>query len=133
MAAADDIRRVVEEVLKSADVRPCSRHSIPAGAGPQPGQGPVQGCGVFADVDGAVKAAAAAQRELVALPLEARARMIGAMRQAVVSANESLSGDAVSETGMGNLRDKQVKNTLAAEKTPGPRTWSRRRSPTSTG
>jgi acyl-CoA reductase-like NAD-dependent aldehyde dehydrogenase len=124
MAAADDIRRVVEEVLKSTDVSALlASFDTGRAQAPQPGQGPTQGpahgCGVFADVDGAVKAAAAAQRELVSLPLEARARMICAMRQAVISANESLSGDAVSETGMGNLRDKQAKNTLAAEKTPG--------------
>jgi propionaldehyde dehydrogenase len=120
MAAADDIRRVVEEVLKSADVSAMlASFDTDRAAAAQPGPGPAQGCGVFTDVDGAVKAAAAAQRELVSLPLEARARMIAAMRQAVISANESLSGDAVSETGLGNLRDKQVKNALAAEKTPG--------------
>ena len=77
------------------------------------------GCGVFADVDSAVKAAAAAQRELIALPLDTRTRMIEAMRRAVLSNNESLSRDAVAETGLGNVRDKQVKNALAAEKTPG--------------
>ena len=32
---------------------------------------------------------------------------------------ESLSREAVAETGLGNLRDKQVKNVLAAQKTPG--------------
>ena len=128
MAAADDIRRVVEEVLKSADVSALLA-SFDGGRAPapQPGQGladgpaqgPTHGCGVFADVDSAVKAAAAAQRELAGLPLEERSRMIRAMRQAVISANESLSGEAVSETGLGNIRDKQVKNALAAEKTPG--------------
>ena len=41
------------------------------------------------------------------------------MRQAVISNNESLSREAVAETGLGNVRDKQVKNALAAEKTPG--------------
>ncbi len=101
MAATEEIRRIVEEVLRGAD--------IPA----------LLGCGVFADVDIAVKAAAAAQRELVALPLDTRSRIIDAMRRAVLSNNESLSRDAVSETGLGNLRDKQVKNALAAGKTPG--------------
>jgi propionaldehyde dehydrogenase len=45
--------------------------------------------------------------------------MIEAMRAAVIANNESLSRDAVAETGLGNVRDKQVKNALAAEKTPG--------------
>jgi propionaldehyde dehydrogenase len=116
MASADEIRRVVEEVLKSADVSALLQSSDPgrAAAGPTP-----QGCGVFGDVDSAVKAAAAAQRELVALPLDTRSRIIDAMRQAVLSNNESLSRDAVAETGLGNVRDKQVKNALAAGRTPG--------------
>jgi len=70
-------------------------------------------------VEGAVRAAAAAQRELIALPLDTRTRLIEAMRAAVRANNESLSRDAVAETGLGNVRDKQVKNTLALEKTPG--------------
>jgi acyl-CoA reductase-like NAD-dependent aldehyde dehydrogenase len=116
MAATDEIRRIVEEVLKGAD--------IPALLGqfkaePSQGPGSAQGCGVFADVDSAVKAANAAQRELVALALDTRSRIIEGMRRVVLSNNESLSRDAVSETGLGNVRDKQVKNALAAGKTPG--------------
>ena len=45
--------------------------------------------------------------------------MVEAMRAAVLQSNESLSAEAVAETGLGNVRDKQVKNALAAEKTPG--------------
>ena len=107
--AAEEIRRIVEEVLKGTDI------SALLGSSP----GPSPGCGVFADVESAVQAASAAQRELAALPLETRSRMIEAMRQAVLSNNESLSREAVAETGLGNLRDKQAKNRLAAEKTPG--------------
>ncbi len=33
--------------------------------------------------------------------------------------NESLSQDAVRETGLGNVADKMVKNRVAALKTPG--------------
>jgi aldehyde dehydrogenase len=112
--AADEIRQIVEQVLKSADI------AALLGAGGSQASGPAAlGGGVFADVDGAVKADAAAQRELIALPLETRTRMIEAMRRAVIANNESLSRDAVAETGLGNLRDKQVKNALAAVKTPG--------------
>ncbi len=107
--AAEEIRRIVEEVLKGTDI------SALLGSSP----GPSPGCGVLADVESAVQAASAAQRELAALPLETRSRMIEAMRQAVLSNNESLSREAVAETGLGNLRDKQAKNRLAAEKTPG--------------
>jgi acyl-CoA reductase-like NAD-dependent aldehyde dehydrogenase len=116
MASTDEIRRIVEEVLKGADI-PALLGQFEAGRLPAPGS--AQGCGVFTDVGSAVKAANAAQRELVALPLDTRSRIIDAIRQAVLSNNESLSRDAVSETGLGNVRDKQVKNALAAGKTPG--------------
>jgi propionaldehyde dehydrogenase len=113
--AADEIRQIVEQVLKSADI------AALLGSGSAGIAAPVAaaGGGVFTDVDSAVKAAGAAQRELIALPLETRTRMIGAMRRAVLANNESLSRDAVSETGLGSVRDKQVKNALAAERTPG--------------
>ncbi|HUJ75525.1 MAG TPA: aldehyde dehydrogenase family protein, partial [bacterium] len=109
MPAADEIRRVVEEVLKSIPLTEL-QSGTPAAS---------RGCGVFADVESAVRAAGAAQRELISLPLDARTRMIEAIRSAVLAHNESLSRDAVAETGLGNVRDKQVKNALAAQKTPG--------------
>ncbi|MGA2379013.1 MAG: aldehyde dehydrogenase family protein [Spirochaetia bacterium] len=114
--AADEIRQIVEQVLKGSDIA-ALLGAAEAGAMPSPAA--VLGCGVFSDVDSAVKAAAAAQRELIALPLDTRTRMIEAMRRVVLSNNESLARDAVAETGLGNVRDKQVKNALAAEKTPG--------------
>ncbi len=77
------------------------------------------GTGIFSDIDAAVRAAGAAQRELVLLPLDTRRRMIDAMRQAMQGANEALASEAVAETGLGNLRDKITKNALAAMKTPG--------------
>ena len=114
--SADEIRQLVEQLLKSPEI---AALVSAADAEKKPSVPGALGCGVFSDVDGAVKAAATAQRELIALPLETRRRMVEAMRQAVLSNNESLSSEAVSETGLGNLRDKQVKNVLAATKTPG--------------
>ena len=105
---ADEIRQIVEQVLKSYDVQALLGGT--AAALPK---------GVFADIDGAVAAALIAQRELVALPLDTRRRMIEAMRQTVLEANASLSEEAVRETGLGNVRDKKIKNALAARKTPG--------------
>src|SRR5208337_5441649 len=105
---ADEIRQIVERVLKSEDVQALLR-----GAAISPG------AGIFPDIDSAVSAAGIAQQELAALPLDTRRRIIEAMRHAVLAQNESLSADAVSETGLGNIRDKQVKNALAARKTPG--------------
>ena len=125
MPAADDIRRIVEEVLRSTDLSALLGTTASAGGA----AGAELGCGVFADVEGAVRAAAAAQKELIALPLDTRRKIISAMREAVTANNESLSRDAVAETGLGNVRDKQVKNALAATKTPGvedvePSAWS---------
>ena len=57
--------------------------------------------GVFADVDSAVAPRRRRQRELMALPLDTRTRLIEAMRRAVLANNESLSPEAVAETGPG--------------------------------
>jgi len=111
--SVDEIRRIVEQVLSSKDVQALVRGS-PLGSRPA-----ALGPGIFPDIDSAVSAAADAQRALAGLPLDTRRRIIEAMRSAVLSNNESLSRDAVSETGLGNVRDKQLKNSLAARKTPG--------------
>jgi len=111
---ADEIRQIVEQVLKSEDVQALLRGSAVDGRPAAP-----MGEGIFPDIDSAVTAAGNAQQELAALPLDTRRRVIEAMRRTVLSHNESLSVDAVSETGLGNIRDKQVKNALAASKTPG--------------
>ena len=114
---SDEIRQIVAEVLKSYQQAVGS-----LAAGEAPGAGAVSGGlgkGIFADVDSAVGAAGAAQRELVGLPLETRRALIEAMRRMVLASNESLSAQAVAETGLGNVADKQLKNALAVNKTPG--------------
>jgi aldehyde dehydrogenase len=106
---ADEIRQVVERVLKSPEIA-----ALLAGAGKSAFEP-----GVFPELDSAVAAAKAAQRALVALPLETRRAAIEAMRRTVLEHDESLSEEAVAETGLGNARDKRAKNALAAAKTPG--------------
>jgi acyl-CoA reductase-like NAD-dependent aldehyde dehydrogenase len=123
MALEDDIRQIVEQVLKSSDVA-ALLGDIQGGAAAgqdvaRPGASGFVGHGIFTDIDSAVAAAAAAQRELVALSLETRRRIIAAMRATVLEANESLAREAVAETRLGNIRDKKTKNSLAARKTPG--------------
>jgi acyl-CoA reductase-like NAD-dependent aldehyde dehydrogenase len=111
----EDIRLIVSEVLKSYDIS-----ALVSGGQPASARGESRsGKGVFADIDAAVSAASAAQRELIALPLDTRRRIIEGMRKAVFDNNESLSRDAVQETGLGNVRDKMLKNALVAGKTPG--------------
>jgi acyl-CoA reductase-like NAD-dependent aldehyde dehydrogenase len=120
-SGADEIRSIVEQVLRSPDVAALLR------AGDAPGAD--AGQGVFPDIDTAVKAAGAARLELATLPLDGRRRLIDAMRRGVLEANDSLSREAVAETGLGNVPDKVAKNILAAVKTPGvedvePVAWS---------
>ena len=75
--------------------------------------------GVFPDIDAAIAAAAAAQKRLVDLPMERRAALISAMRQAATQSAPVISRAAWQETGMGRYEDKLEKNLLVAERTPG--------------
>jgi propionaldehyde dehydrogenase len=109
---SDEIRQIVAEVLRSY------QQAVGEGAGTKSSSEGALGKGIFADVDSAVGAASEAQRVLVTLPLETRRALIEAMRRTVLASNESLSAQAVAETGLGNAADKQVKNALAATKTP---------------
>ena len=77
------------------------------------------GDGIFSDLDEAVRAAVHAQRALLAMPLEARKKVIKAMRDAAIENARLLAAHTVDETGLGNVSDKTVKNTLAASETPG--------------
>lgn len=111
---AEDIRRVVEEILRSPEIAAL----LSSGArGERAAE--ARGPGIFPDMDSAVQAAQAAQRELVRLPLDTRRGVIDAIRRTVLEANEALSQAAVAETGLGNVPDKTVKNELAALRTPG--------------
>ncbi|HUX11422.1 MAG TPA: aldehyde dehydrogenase family protein [Spirochaetia bacterium] len=118
----EDIRSIVAEVLKGYDLSAMSRTG--GGAAGDATGGSVDSTapvapGIFRTIDAAVAAAATAQRELMQLPLDTRRAMIAAIRSTVIDNNESLSREAVEETGLGNVRDKIVKNRIAALKTPG--------------
>ncbi|HPW55392.1 MAG: aldehyde dehydrogenase EutE [Thermoanaerobaculaceae bacterium] len=86
----------------------------PTGTVVQPGA-----VGLFPSVDEAVAAAHVAQPSFVALPLATRARIIAAIRVAMLAAAEELARTAHRETGLGRVSDKVVKNRLVTEKTPG--------------
>ena len=75
--------------------------------------------GIFTDLEEAIKAAQAAQNELMSLTLAKREEIIAAMRQAGRDNAELFSRLAVAETGMGKVEDKIQKNLLVANKTPG--------------
>lgn len=77
--------------------------------------------GIFADMDSAVEAAAAAQRTYLGCRLADRRRFVEAIRRVVLAPGnlEFMSESTVEETGMGSAAHKILKNRVAAESTPG--------------
>jgi aldehyde dehydrogenase len=75
--------------------------------------------GIFPDIDSAVKAVAAAQCELSQMPLAKRDEIIIAIRKSMIDNARVLAEMANSETGLGRVEDKVIKNKLVAQKTPG--------------
>lgn len=76
--------------------------------------------GLFPDIDTAVSAARAAFERYGAVPIAVREKMVAAMRKVTLDHLKPLSEYAVAETGLGRVDDKLKKNTLVAERTPGP-------------
>ena len=74
--------------------------------------------GIFEDVEDAVDAAYAAQRELFKMTLEERKKIIEAIKNELLSHVEDLAKLAVEETGMGRYEDKIIKNKIVINKTP---------------
>ncbi len=93
-----DVRQLVTDVIKNLDM----------------GRS-----GILPDIDSAVEAAETSHLELMAMKLETRGRIVQSMRDAVCSNLELLAKRAVEETGMGNWKDKVIKNRVAALRTPG--------------
>jgi len=101
------IALIVEEVLRQLKAESVSKDG-------EQGQD-----GIFSSVDAAVKAAAAAQKELVSLPLSARKKIIDAIREAGVANAEYFARLTVDETGLGRYEHKVQKNINAARLSPG--------------
>jgi acyl-CoA reductase-like NAD-dependent aldehyde dehydrogenase len=127
MTLSLDEQRIAEIVQKVvADLRPpeakpgglpaSSNGAAPGPASPMPAGGLE---GVYPDIDAAIAAAATAQKRLVDLPMERRAALISAMRQAATESAPVISRAAWQESGMGRYEDKLEKNLLVAERTPG--------------
>jgi acyl-CoA reductase-like NAD-dependent aldehyde dehydrogenase len=122
-----EIQAIIERVMRevgaplaappaapSADARPSSGgyEDAPTAA---PGQD-----GLFASLDEAVSAATEGFRQLNRLPLSIRQKMVDQMRQAGREYASVMAEMAHSETGMGRVADKTLKNILNADKTEGP-------------
>jgi aldehyde dehydrogenase len=110
----EEINRAVQDVLGSMK----SGHTPEGKPLPPP---PAPGAdGIFADVEGAVTAAKAAQRALSESSLALRYDIIAQMRVVLRHNAELLSWMAREETGLGRYEDKVEKNLLVINKSPGP-------------
>ena len=120
---ASEIAAIVERVRsRFGDAAPAA---APAAARPPTAHSPADPAaigqpGIFATVDEAVFAARRAFEGFRDRGLDARRRMIDAVREAMRGAAEELARAAREETGLGRAEDKIVKNLLVTNKTPGP-------------
>jgi acyl-CoA reductase-like NAD-dependent aldehyde dehydrogenase len=115
------------EAIERAVVRTVPLPNAPAYGQPLPSEMkrgqvrvPAARRGIFPDVDSAAKAARKAFEEFDRTSLETRYRVVAAMRAVTLKHVRELSEYAHGETGLGRVEDKITKNTLCAEKTPGP-------------
>lgn len=102
------IRKIVKEVVDGL---------VQAQPTPAPSAG--GGVGVFQTINEAIEAASGAQRQLMGMSLEARGRIIEAIRQTTRQHAEDFSRRTIEETGMGRFEDKIAKHHTVADKTPG--------------
>jgi acyl-CoA reductase-like NAD-dependent aldehyde dehydrogenase len=115
------VKRVVDDLrLEDGRAPVAPVHGAPPAAPSRPSAAPQGGDGgVYGDIGAAIAAAKTAQQRLMNLPLERRAALVAAMRQAATESAPSLARAAWQETGMGRYEDKVEKNLLVAERTPG--------------
>ncbi|MBU2574202.1 MAG: aldehyde dehydrogenase EutE, partial [Elusimicrobia bacterium] len=104
----EELQRIVAEVVKNLNIE--TAPASPGGGSDGP---------VFSSVNAAVCAAEKAQVVFQDLGLEARSKIIDAMRKVSVDNAVRWAQLAVAETGMGRVQDKVQKNLLVAVKTPG--------------
>ncbi|HEX4422285.1 MAG TPA: aldehyde dehydrogenase family protein [Kofleriaceae bacterium] len=113
------VARVLDRLGGAAPASSPSARGEPPAAPPSKANIPRGTNGVYADADAAAKAARRAFEQNERTPVATRAKMVEAMRRAVLANNDALSRYAVEETGLGRYEDKLAKNRLVAEKTPG--------------
>ncbi|MDJ0750479.1 MAG: aldehyde dehydrogenase EutE [Woeseiaceae bacterium] len=108
--------RLAERMSGRSVIRPAQADSRRA-----PASAPREalGNGVFATVDDAVDAAATAFRALDGMSLEGRQKIIASIRESMFENAAELARLAHTETGLGRIEDKTVKNRLVTRKTSG--------------
>ncbi|MEM7397035.1 MAG: aldehyde dehydrogenase family protein, partial [Verrucomicrobiota bacterium] len=110
-----DIEQIAQKIVANIGRAPAgSKAPSPA---PAPAADP--GLGIHHSIDEAATASREAFRQLSALPLKTRNRMIASIRETSMENASALARAAYDETGLGRYEDKIVKNQLVAEKTAG--------------
>ena len=104
-----EIKEIVRNVLKGIETAGVS----------QAGKADQKLLGVFDEIEDAIAAAVAAQKEIQPMPLEFREKIIANMRRKTLENAKLFAELGVEETGMGNVGHKILKHQLVAEKTPG--------------
>lgn len=104
-----EIQNIVRSVLKGMGTAEAEK----------PAQADKKLLGVFEDIEDAIAAAKAAQKEIQPMPLEFREKIIANIRKKTLENAKMFAELGVEETGMGNVGHKILKHQLVAEKTPG--------------
>lgn len=111
---ADIVRKVIEEVGRNGGESAVKPAIACAGGTASGGRD-----GVFEQIEDAIQAAVAAQRQFAQVPLRERKRFIDVIREVSRQNARAWAESIVKDTGMGRVDHKTVKNTLAANLTPG--------------
>ncbi|MFA9376449.1 MAG: aldehyde dehydrogenase family protein [Lachnotalea sp.] len=107
-----EIQNIVRNVLQNmGKAQQPSMHTVTAQ--------PKKLMGIFENIEDAIAAAKAAQKEIQPMPLEFREKIIANIRKKTLENAKLLAELGVEETGMGNVGHKILKHQLVAEKTPG--------------
>ncbi len=105
--------------LTEAEIRSIVEDTVRQLAGSHTAATAGAGCWLCDTAEEAIASAKAAQKQLIAMSLDQRGRLIEAMRGAARENAQHLAEMAHEETGYGKVEDKVKKNLLAANKTPG--------------
>ncbi len=110
----EDVRAIIERVRLKVGAN---------GNAPSPADEtarPALGDGIYATVDQAVQAASRAFEAYRSMGLESRRCVVDAVRTTMRARARELAHMAHAETGLGRVADKELKNLLVIDKTPGP-------------
>ena len=107
-ARIEQIVEIVVSRLQQEKVDLSSSGTVPSGTGAVTD-------GVFQEMEACIKAATAAQKKLVALPLAVREEIIKAIRQVGLTQAEEYGRREFEETGLGKVADNVKKNLAACQ------------------